>query len=231
MTISSFRDDKAHGLTFNKVVAFAAIPDVLAKGKIIDIWQPNGKQYSRITVAAPISISGEKYYMGVMIQRDNQSQRMYLHDVITEKATLSFTTEPTADLGEGIRDKSHLFITSILQNALNVNRQNKNKSGKSQFSLSPSERNFNYNTEDEDLWSRIKAKTRNLNPPTEEKAKTENRKQKQNYRRSFCSSFLNSSKVAYRSAIASNSRRWFKNVDLSCLDFPFPGVRLPPFLI
>ena len=46
---------------------------------------------------------------------------------------------------------------------------------RSQFSLSPSERNFNFTTEDEDLQSRIKAKTRNLNPPTEEKAKTENR--------------------------------------------------------
>ena len=65
-------------------------------------------------------IADEKYYMGIMIQRDNQSQRMYLHDVITEKATLSFTTEPTAQDGEGIRDKGHLFITSILQKALSV---------------------------------------------------------------------------------------------------------------
>ena len=69
-------------------------------------------------------IADEKYYMGIMIQRDNQSQRMYLHDVITEKATLSFTTEPTAQDGEGIRDKGHLFITSILQNALIVKYQN-----------------------------------------------------------------------------------------------------------
>ena len=123
VTTSSFRDDKGHGLTYNKVVSFSAIPEVLSNGKIIDIWTPEGKPYTRITVAAPISISGEKYYMGVMVQRDHQSQRMYLHDVITEKATLSFTTEPTAQNGEGIRDKGHLFITSILQNALNVNKK------------------------------------------------------------------------------------------------------------
>ena len=128
VTLSSFRDNKGHGLTYNKVVSFAAIPDVIKNGRVIDVWQPDGKPYQRITLAAPISISGEKYYMGVMVQKDNQSQRMYLHDVITEKATLSFTTEPTAKNGEGIRDKSHLFITSILQEALNVNRFSENNS-------------------------------------------------------------------------------------------------------
>ena len=61
-----------------------------------------------------------------MVQRDNQSNRVYLHDVITEKATLSFNTEPATENGEGIRDKGHLFITSILQNALNVNREKGN---------------------------------------------------------------------------------------------------------
>jgi len=43
------------------------------------------------------------------------------NDVITEKATLSFNTEPATENSEGIRDKGHLFITSILQNALKVN--------------------------------------------------------------------------------------------------------------
>ena len=123
VTRSSFRDDKAHGLTYNKVISFAAVPEVLKSGKIIDIWKPIGKPYERITVAAPITIGEKKYYMGVMVQRDIQSNRMYLHDVIREEATLSFTTEPTAKNGEGIRDEGHLFITSVLQNALKVNRE------------------------------------------------------------------------------------------------------------
>ena len=121
VTASSFRDDKAHGLTYNKVIAFKAIPEVLAEGRVIDVYKPNGKPYTRITIAAPIVIGTEKFYMGVMVQKDNQSNRMYLHDVITEKATTSFTTEPTTHKGEGIRDEGHLFITSILQKALNVN--------------------------------------------------------------------------------------------------------------
>ena len=37
---------------------------------------------------------------------------------------MSFNTEPTTKNGEGIRDKGHLFITSILQNALSVKTDN-----------------------------------------------------------------------------------------------------------
>lgn len=96
------------------------IPDVLRNGYVIDAYKPQGKNYERVTIAAPIEIEGEKYYMAAMIQRDLQSNRLYLHDVITEEATLSFTTEPTTENGEGIRDKGHLFITSILKKALNV---------------------------------------------------------------------------------------------------------------
>ena len=124
VTKSSFRDDKAHGLTRNKVVSFAAVPDVLSQGEVIDVYAPKGKPYERIIIAAPITIDSEKYYMGVMVQKDNQSNRMYLHDVITEKATLSFNTEPTAENSEGIRDNGHLYITSILQNALKINPYN-----------------------------------------------------------------------------------------------------------
>lgn len=120
LTKSSFRDDKAHGLTRNKVVSFMAVPQVIEHGHVIDIYQPEGKPYERITIAAPITIGEQKYYVGVMVQRDHQSQRMYLHDIIAEEATLSFNTEPTTQKGEGIRDKGHLFITSILQNALSV---------------------------------------------------------------------------------------------------------------
>ena len=39
---------------------------------------------------------------------------------LKEEATLSFTTEPTATGGEGIRDKGYLFMTSILKKALFV---------------------------------------------------------------------------------------------------------------
>ena len=61
-----------------------------------------------------------------MVQKDNQSNRMYLHDVIAEKATSSFSNGANHQNSEGIRDESHLFITSLLQKALNVNDNLKN---------------------------------------------------------------------------------------------------------
>ena len=128
VTQSSFRDDKAHGLTRNKVIAFKAVKEVLENGMVVDVYHPDEKPYLRITIAAPIQIATEKFYMGVMVQKDTQSNRMYLHDVITEKATSSFNTEPTTENGEGIRDKGHLYITNILQKALEVNRSDKNNS-------------------------------------------------------------------------------------------------------
>ena len=122
LTRTSFSDDKGHGLTKNKIVSFKAIPEVLQNGRLIDIYKPEGKPYIRIIVAAPITITGEKFYMGVMVQKDKQSSRMYLHDVITEKATLSLSNGANRQNSEGIRDEGHLFITSILQKRLNVNR-------------------------------------------------------------------------------------------------------------
>jgi hypothetical protein len=58
--------------------------------------------------------------MGVMLQRNSQDQRLYLHNVAIEKETPSNT--PRADLlttGAGNIDE-HLFITNILQEAINV---------------------------------------------------------------------------------------------------------------
>ena len=135
---ASFHDDRSHGLTREKIVSFGAIQKVLASGKVIDIYKPDGKQYQRITIAAPIKIGTEKYYMGAMVQKDNQSNRMYLHEVITEKATLSFTTEPATENGEVLRDKGRLYITSILQNALKVNTSGE-KSAKTLSEMLPME--------------------------------------------------------------------------------------------
>lgn len=122
LTNTSYRDDIAHGLTESKIKAFAAIPEVIQNGKVIFC---KNKGADRIVIAAPITISGEAYYMGVMLKRDTQSQRLYLHDVITEKeASVSFTTGSITK-GTPASDTENLYITSIIQKALNVKNQKK----------------------------------------------------------------------------------------------------------
>ena len=97
---------------------------MLEQGKVIDIYTPEGKTYDRILVAAPITIGTTNYYMGVMVQRDHQSQRMYLHDVITEEKATNVVHNGVST-SEILRDTGHLFVTSILQNRIGVKRSQK----------------------------------------------------------------------------------------------------------
>ena len=78
----------------------------------------------RIVICAPIQIGTEDYYMGVMLQRDTQSQRLYLHSVASlamkEEATSSSQADRVAN--GALEDDNHLFMTSILQKAVDVKR-------------------------------------------------------------------------------------------------------------
>ena len=119
LTRSSARSDIRHGLTKNKITSFAAIPEVIKNGTVIDYFKKDSN-LERIVVAAPISISDEKYYMGVMLQRDKSSQRLYLHDVVIEKEPTSQTAEHLSTTGP-LASEGKLYITNILHKALGVN--------------------------------------------------------------------------------------------------------------
>lgn len=81
----------------------------------------NAHELEWIPAAAPVEVGAEheRMYVGVMLQRDPQNQRLYLHDVVTEKEFTTGgnghlnTTGPNAANGE-------LFTADILRNALNV---------------------------------------------------------------------------------------------------------------
>ena len=116
---SSIHSETRHGLTFNKIVSFAAIPDVIKNGVVINVEKKANETVSRIVVAAPIKIGKTKYYMGVMLQRNKESQRLYIHDVITEKEDyLASNGNSVTYETEG--SSKNLFLTSILRNALLV---------------------------------------------------------------------------------------------------------------
>ena len=115
---ASRRSDIRHGSTRMKNTAYVAIPDVIKNGKTIFI--NNKKGVERMIVAAPIEISNEKYFMGVMLIRDSNTQRLYLHDVITEKET-ELISGVSLNTTEANEIENNLFMTNILQKALSVN--------------------------------------------------------------------------------------------------------------
>lgn len=122
---SSVHSEIRHGHTSAKVATYAAIPDVLNNGVVIFRQEKNRYGLERLVVAAPVAVgaNAEKMYVGVMLQRDPQTQRLYLHDAVAEK-------EPAAQTGGHLSttgpngSESELYTTNILRNALNVKKNN-----------------------------------------------------------------------------------------------------------
>lgn len=78
-----------HGTGNTKIETFAAIPEVLKHGIEIDSqdnWK--GRSYDTYIFAAPVNYKNEKVYVGAIVQKDSQSNRYYLHEVVTNDALL-----------------------------------------------------------------------------------------------------------------------------------------------
>ena len=125
---SSINSEFRHGITPLKVVTFAAVPSVIKRGVVIYTLNKNSSGLERIVVAAPVTVGtpAEKMYVAVMLQRDPQSQRLYLHDAVTEKELDINSTEHLKTHRGPDTAENELYTTDILRNALNV---------KSKFSL------------------------------------------------------------------------------------------------
>lgn len=120
---SSVHSEFRHGNTLNKVATYAAIPAVMKNGYVIYAKPKNDMGLERIVVAAPLTVgeSAEKMYVAVMLQRDTQNQRLYLHDVVTEteKELSASSNEHLNTTGPKATSKE-LYATNILLDALRV---------------------------------------------------------------------------------------------------------------
>jgi len=84
----SVRDSLAHRMNAYKAVAFAAIKNVLEHGVVIAKGQRN-KTTDSYFVGAPIKIGDKENIVVVVVNKDAQSQRLYLHSVITKERLLT----------------------------------------------------------------------------------------------------------------------------------------------
>ncbi|MBL9177751.1 MAG: hypothetical protein JNM65_06795 [Verrucomicrobiaceae bacterium] len=95
------QDSMAHGIGRAKAAAFAAIPDVIAKGRIIDRqtnWKARG--YDTAVIAAPVQVGAETRIVAVVLIRDKGSNRFYLHEAYTkERIQEAFKTGAAASSG------------------------------------------------------------------------------------------------------------------------------------
>ena len=123
----SVKDSMSHGIGKEKAAAFKAVPEVIQNGLIVD-WENNwkGRSYDSAVLAAPIEIiNGEgenRYYVGVVVIRNTDTQRFYTHEVVIQKEDGARAVQTGALNNQNLPgDASRLPIKSILDQINNVN--------------------------------------------------------------------------------------------------------------
>ena len=129
------KDSIGHGLGPEKSIAFAAVPDVISKGEIINAernWK--GRGWDTFVIAAPVRIDeGEaagNYICGVIVKRASGTQGYYLHEVILENehknkegASAPFSTGSLIKSGEESVGTKSPSMNMILERVLDVKRK------------------------------------------------------------------------------------------------------------
>lgn len=79
----SVRDSIGHGINPFKAVAFKAVPDVIEQGRIVHSERRGSTE--SIYISAPVRINGADDVVTVLVHRDTETNRMYLHSVTTKE--------------------------------------------------------------------------------------------------------------------------------------------------
>ena len=126
LTKESAKDDIAHGVGRLKAITFAAVPEVLKNGHVLD-FQKNWKErkYDTVVIGAPIAVSDGKYagdYYEIAIVKVAEDNKMYVHEVYAQKIkeSLSFKT-PSFPQSGSRSESAPSSIYSIFKKLLNVN--------------------------------------------------------------------------------------------------------------
>lgn len=125
------RDSTAHGYGKLKAATFASLPAVLENGKLIS-HDPRfqGRNYESFLIAAPVTVAGERCYVGALVIKDSNTQRYKLHEVLTinKDGTQSFKSETSkmdGDSAAGIPSMGDTSPTAnVAQPAPVVNGEN-----------------------------------------------------------------------------------------------------------
>lgn len=141
LTKESAKDDVAHGVGRLKAITFAAVPEVLKNGHVLD-FQKNWKErkYDTVVIGAPITVSDGKYagdYYEIAIVKVAEDNKMYVHEVYAQKIkeSLSFKT-PSFPQSGSRSESAPSSIYSIFGKLLNVNEAVENKDeGNMRFQL------------------------------------------------------------------------------------------------
>ena len=96
----------AHGIGVDKAAAFAAVKDVIEKGRVFDRnanWK--NRNYDTAVIAAPIAIGQNDYVCEVVVKLAKEKNSFYLHEVNLKKSLSDTIKTPTGgvSIGESAR--------------------------------------------------------------------------------------------------------------------------------
>lgn len=94
LNAKSVKDSIAHGVNAAKSAAFEAVPSVISKGALIAASRVGREDH--FFISAPVRIAGVDDVVTVLVHRDVNTQRMYLHSVTTKENLLK-PQDSTAD--------------------------------------------------------------------------------------------------------------------------------------
>lgn len=111
LSARSVKDSLAHGISPKKKAAFAAVSSVIEKGVVIA--QAEHGQLRSFYISAPVRIGSVDDIVTVLVRKDVNTQRMYLHSVMTKESLLNY---PAAD-AEASEPHGYIHSEGRLPNA------------------------------------------------------------------------------------------------------------------
>lgn len=117
LTAKSVKDSMAHGMNPAKAAAFEAVPYVVEKGVVVA--ETSHDRLTSYFISAPVKIGGVDDMVTVLVRKDMNTKRMYLHSVISKENLLN-TQDSTADT-EVSEPRGKLYsgdIASVLKKLL-----------------------------------------------------------------------------------------------------------------
>lgn len=126
LTKESAKDDVAHGIGRLKAITFAAVPEVLKQGRVLDYekeWK--GRKYDSVVLGAPITVLDGKHagdYYEIAIVKVAEDNKMYVHEVYAQKMKepIPFKT-PSIPQSGSRSGNTPSSVFSIFEKLLNVN--------------------------------------------------------------------------------------------------------------
>ena len=80
---NGIQDNIAHGLGRAKSITFAAVPDIIKKGKQIDYQnQWKGRNYDTVVFAGPVEVANQKGFVAAVVIKKDTSNRYYLYEIV-----------------------------------------------------------------------------------------------------------------------------------------------------